>query len=79
MLAHDILDGTWYSSAKNNAINGVLLEVTVERASVSQGSRSFLGRGTPPLTYTAAACDPQAHCVTDERVLDDTRLTFLEI
>lgn len=41
MLAHDILDGTWYSSAKNNAINGVLLEVTVERASVSQGVKEL--------------------------------------
>lgn len=41
MLAHDILDGTWYSSAKNNAINGVLLEVIVERASVSQGVKEL--------------------------------------
>ncbi|KAL6071557.1 hypothetical protein STEG23_024528, partial [Scotinomys teguina] len=27
VLAHDIIDRTWYSSAKSNAINGVLLEV----------------------------------------------------
>lgn len=34
MLARDIIDRTWYSSAKSNAINSVLLEVRDGKKSV---------------------------------------------